>query len=764
VTPKATTTLDALYQELMVRSRRILAVPGSRPEVSLYGAFQNFLVDALTLLRPAEAWSVTEQVGHEAGVPDFRVGQSAELLGWVELKAVIGKDLDALQGHDKDQVERFVARLTNVILTNGWDWRLFWDGKQVGLPVRLGDPSAFAPKSDSRKPEASTDALAELMRQFMDAPLHEYSDATPAVIALASRARSLRSALSDLSVEASPTWLRAVYDDFHGLLYKNGQPFTWDDFVDAYAQLLVFGALLWRLETNGPIGLDRAVGVNSMMHPLLAQGLGLLWQVEARPPSMVPLLEELCATVNLIQPSAFTRSESAAKYVPDPLVQAYEPFFRNYDPARANAAGVYYTPPRLVSQITSGVDLLLQRSLGASDGVLDAAARFLDPATGTGTFLLGLIDTVALAAREHGWPIDQTVREVVEDRLWAFELLPGPYAIAHQRLAAALAEHGILSQKPLPVFLTDTLASPEAGALITSEFGPAGREITKERRRADHVKEGEAILVVLGNPPWERVLGGGNARIEEFARTLQSGIREATPLADRVDLKSTWDLYVWFWAWALWALQTPETRKATSQIPQIDGKECHGLVAYVTNRTWISGPSLGGLRRIARNAAKEVWVMDLGGDGRGAHGAKSFAGGDDNVFDIQVGVAIVWIVCERGFEGEPIVRYRRVYGKRAEKYRVLEKPFDADAFEVVKGDSAEPFVPAHWGNSTMENAPSLDELFVDPPGIGIQTARDTARYSPVGTRREEVLARVSDSAGHHQLVGSLADWAELPTD
>src|SRR5690606_17940621 len=111
--------------------------------------------------------------------------------------------------------------------------------------------------------------------------------------------------------------------------------------------------------------------------------------------------------------------------------------------------------------------------------------------------------------------------------------------------------------------------------------------------------------------------------------------------------------------WALWALQSPSARQASAAAPRIDTRDAHGMVAFITNRTWIAGGSLTGLRRMVGKGAKEIWICDLGGDARGAHGAASFAGGDGNVFGIQTGVAIAWVVFDRSFAGSPTVKYRR---------------------------------------------------------------------------------------------------------
>jgi hypothetical protein len=611
--------------------------------------------------------------------------------------------------------------------------------------------------------ESALEELASLLANFAQASAQNYGTPDVAVHALAGRARALKLALISVGRPGSGAHLGQLESDFKALLFKNGLPFTWERFVDSYVQLAVFGALLWRLESKSDISLDRQVGVSSGLHPLLSQCLVILWSPQSRIPILEPLLEELCLTINHIDPAMFTppavpRAGVVGKrrYIPDPIVHAYEPFFSAYDPAARETSGVYYTPVEIVEHMVSGVRALLRDSMGKADGLLDTDARFLDPATGTGTFLLGLANGVASEAADQGLPIDTMVEQVLTRQTSAFEIFPGPYTIAHQRLEVALESFGAKILGRLPIYLADTLEAPATGTLGGSGFGLAGREIQKERENADRVKTAEEILVILGNPPYERVLENQGGQFEAFAQGLLREIYRRTPLSHKRDLKSTKDLFVAFWAWALWALQDPEYRAATAALPKIDTKRCHGLISFITNRTWIAGRSLIGLRAMILEGAKEIWILDLGGDSRGAHGAKSFAGGDANVFGIRTGVAISWIVFDRNHVGAPTLRYRRLFGNRRDKLTALADTFNEVEYETITPGPEEPFLPSGWGNSPLATAPRLSDLFSIEAETGIQSARDKSSYSPIGTEAVEVLSRAGD-----RLVGRLADWAQL---
>ena len=757
-------SVDSSFQTFVSAARAIMATPGAKPESSLYGVFGEFLSEIAMSLAPGLAIQFVPQAGAESiGIPDYRIQRDGELLGWIELKAP-AKRLDSLSGHDKQQKDRFVDGLHNLILTNGWEWELYQDGKQVGSTVIVGSAEAFRPEV---LPDVSSDdaacALSDLLRSFFIAQLSDYRTVGAAVTALAVRARALRNGLTELGETGAGENLASLKADFQNLVFRNGQKFDWARFVDSYVQIAAFGALLWRLESKEPISLNLQVGLKHGVHPLLYQCLQILWSHSSRPQMLQPLLEELCNTVNLIPPELFEppASNSDRQYVPDPIVHAYEPFFAVYDSAARDAAGVYYTPVQVVEHMVAGVEHVVKHTFGRTAGLLDPDARYLDPATGTGTFLLGLAQAVARAASSAGIPVDSAVHELVTKQISAFELMPGPYTIAHQRMEALLEAFGTPATTRLPIFLTDTLAAPEAGMLVTSGFGVAGEEILRERERADEVKTADELLVVLGNPPYERLTS--STAIEPFAKGLFDILRDHTPEEYRQDLKSTSDLYVAFWLWALWALQAPATRTASAQVPKIDTRNAHGVAAFISNRTWIQGRSLIGLRSVATQGARDIWVLDLGGDTRGSDGINDFAI-DRNVFDIQTGVAIVWVVFDREYSGRPQVHYRRLFGTRAEKGAALRESFDPTLFETLPADPHHGFVPVLWDNHDLASAPSLDEVFADAPETGFQTARDKKRLSPLATDKDSVLGVAPGKSLLSQPIrtGNLGIWSSLP--
>src|SRR5262249_50370046 len=145
----------------------------------------------------------------------------------------------------------------------------------------------------------------------------------------------------------------------------------------------------------------------------------------------------------------------------DPIVHFYETFLAQYDPKLRELRGVYYTPEPVVSYIVRSVDSLLRKHFDCPDGLADTGTisytyedekgekqiiqsprvLILDPANGTSTFLYNVIQHIRESYREMGnagmW--SAYVREHLLPRIFGYELLMAPYAMAHLKLGMQLA-------------------------------------------------------------------------------------------------------------------------------------------------------------------------------------------------------------------------------------------------------------------------------------------------------------------------------------
>ena len=130
----------------------------------------------------------------------------------------------------------------------------------------------------------------------------------------------------------------------------------------------------------------------------------------------------------------------------------------------------------------------------------------IDPAVGTGTFLLQVIDRIAstVEQRDGAGAVAGALRSAA-DRLVGFELQTGPYSVAQFRTGARFRSHGVGSAPR--VLLTDTLANPY---IEQEHLGSIYEPISRERRAANDLKKSTPVMVAIGNPPYrERAKGLG---------------------------------------------------------------------------------------------------------------------------------------------------------------------------------------------------------------------------------------------------------------
>ncbi len=192
----------------------------------------------------------------------------------------------------------------------------------------------------------------------------------------------------------------------------------------------------------------------------------------------------------------------------DIVIRFYEDFLAAYKPQMRERRGVYYTPEPVVSYMVRSVDILLKEKFNKPLGLADPEVMILDPACGTGTFLLWIFQLIHQRFQEN----PDALTEGLEDRSWSgyvkerllprvfgFELLMAPYAIAHLKLGLFLeeTEYEFNSGKRLGIYLTNTLE--EAVRKTESLFEEF---VAEESNQASAIKRSEPVVVVMGNPPY----------------------------------------------------------------------------------------------------------------------------------------------------------------------------------------------------------------------------------------------------------------------
>ena len=710
--------LDAFRAQAL----QIGGLQGARAEQGLYGPFGTLLQQSAVGL--GHQVTIVQQVGSLNLVPDYGVFRNGHIVGWVELKAP-DKDLDNLRGHDLRQFRRALVSLEAFALTNGWDWRCFEQGALVDSAVL---PRDFLSSAASQPSAASVSDLWTLLDRVLGRSPLPVATLEEAIRLMARRAQAVREAV-DLEMRTPAPLVQALYDEFRGLVYASGRPYSRSDFADAYGQTVIFGLLLALINAGAAVSTHTAATqIGAAQHPFLARCLQLLTD-PSLPPDLRGPLEEAVTAINRIPPSLFKAPGQT-----EPILYAYEQFFAEYDPDERAARGVYYTPPYVVSHQVAGIQRLLRDAFGVT-GLADPSVTYLDPATGTGTYLLGLLRAAEAELNASGAAADVELAALVKDRLHAFELMVGPYTVAHQRLGAFLQGHNVRLNQRLPIYLVDTIAETLAGT-AQSRFGPLGNELAQEREAAEHVKRQEPVLVVLGNPPYDRIRRSQLG--DQWMQSLLADIKDRTPQGDRGNLKALYDYYIAFWRWAAWLVSERQLPNGASQQ--------RAILAYISNRSWLLGRAFSGLRSLISDIASEIWVLDLGGDRRTSHTRLN----DNNVFDIGVGVAITFVVVDSTHHGPPAVRHQRVWGTRALKEAELLKPFDPSQYAAVsRAGATDPLVPVEWG--ALSTSPHLEQVFTQHE-TGVQASRPWL----IGIDPADVLDLSGPVPG-----GTAGEWSQL---
>lgn len=692
---------DALVLESLqrfaeaVKSKMGLMSHGE-PEDQVRGPFENLM----TAFGQAFGWEVgckgETLLPDRLGRPDYAVHRNDLLTGHVELKAPgLGADHRRLKGRDREQFKRF-SNLPNILYTDGIEWALYRNGELIGPLVRLAGDIA----TEGRKAVGADEAvrIARLLNDFLQwqpfIPTDRQGriDLKGFAAVLAPLCRMLRDDVTDaLSNPESP--LVEVAKDWRQLLFPDASDTR---FADSYAQTVAFALLLGRSEGAEPLTLRSAEAALAAQHSLLAKALGVLTDERVRQAiaSSVDLLSRVIAAMPV---ESLTEGE-------DPWLYFYEDFLAQYDPDLRKNVGAYYTPVEVVRAQVRLIDDLLVNEMGRQRGFADPGVVTLDPSVGTGTYLLGVISHALSRMRaEMGKGSVAGQAGVLAANLHGFEILVGPYSVAELRVSRALQSAGAkIPEDGTRIYLTDTLESPNA---VPASLPYFLKPISDQHAKALKIKSKVPVIVCLGNPPYDRHEadnGGNQARTGGWVRwgddgatrpILQDYIDPAVASGHGKHVKNLYNLYVYFWRWALWKVFEHNT------------SEGPGIVSFISASSYLEGDAFAGMREHMRRQCDEVWVLDLGGEGRGTRRT-------ENVFDIQtpVAIAIAFRAGKVKKDKPANVHYLKIEGSRDEKLGALNR---ITKFKKVKWQKCptqwqSPFKPA--GKGEYFKWPQLTDL------------------------------------------------------
>jgi Type ISP C-terminal specificity domain/N-6 DNA Methylase len=393
-----------------------------------------------------------------------------------------------------------------------------------------------------------------------------------------------------------PPLFTVLAEDWRNLLFPDA---TDEAFADQYAQTVTFALLLARVEGIAFNGHDVAAIAKQLgkNHSLMGKALAVL--TDDSHGGLGVSLDSLVHVVGAVDWGALDDGSG------DAFLHLYEDFLAIYDPKLRQQTGSYYTPNDLVRFMVGFSDQLLQSKLSLPRGFAAPEVVAVDPAMGTGTFLLHIIEQAARAvvADEGEGAVGPALRDMVKRRLIGFEKQTGPYAVAELRLYEELRRYQSTAPADgLRIYVTDTLDNPY---IEQTQLGSTYEPIARSRRAANRVKRDEPVIVVIGNPPYDKATKGAGKWIE----TGDPGAGQSPPLdAFRAAGKGRYEyvltnLHVYFWRWATWKVFDHH-----SEAPS-------GIVAFITTSAYLTSPGFAGMREYLRRTADQGWIVDVSPEG-----------------------------------------------------------------------------------------------------------------------------------------------------
>ncbi|MGV8882563.1 MAG: DEAD/DEAH box helicase [Rhodoglobus sp.] len=267
--------------------------------------------------------------------------------------------------------------------------------------------------------------------------------------------------------------------------------------------------------------------------------------------------------------------------------ELYEKFFQTAFSGTSDRLGIVYTPNEIVDFIIHSVDDALKSEFGAS--LSDKGVHVLDPFTGTGTFIVRLLQSGLIK------PEDLAYKYRYE--LHANELVLLAYYVAAINIEETY--HDLAGGDYVPfegIVLTDTFQMNEADDELDNHgVFPENNERAEAQKALD-------IRVVFGNPPYSKGQESGNDNNQNLKYpTLDAKI--AATYAARSTAQNKNNLYDSYIRAIRWASDRVGDR---------------GIVSFVSNGGFIDGNTADGLRKSFAAEFNSIYVFNLRGNARTA--------------------------------------------------------------------------------------------------------------------------------------------------
>ncbi len=684
---------------------------GDAREESYYPALKTLFSDfPLEKGRKTKVTVLPKQT--EAGNPDFRVWDGDHfIVGYIEAKSP-GTNLDQVE--TSEQLERYLNTFPNVILTDFYEFRLYRSGVEIDR-VTIG--RYFTAKTlKSTPPLENESAFEQLANQFFGFKLPKSFTAENLAVELAKRTRFLRDQVISEELKETEGRRSEIYGYYQAFQKYLIPSLTPAQFADLYSQTITYGLFAARTRAEGDF--NRKIAFEHIPHTTgILRDVFRYISLGKLPEQMEVIVDDITAVLNAADINSILDQYYKEGRGEDPIVHFYETFLNEYDPATRERRGVYYTPEPVVKYIVKSVHHLLKSRFGLRDGLADPAVTVLDPAAGTLTFPA---EAIRLAVQEYVEKYGEGgkqgfIRDQILKNYYALELMMAPYAIGHMKISYLLESLGyhLQEEDSFQLYLTNTLEMEDIEQISI----PGISSLSEESRLAGKVKR-EPILVIMGNPPYSGSSSNRNDWTEKLLKEDLDGAQsyysvDGEPLGER-NPKMLQDDYVKFLRFAQWKIH----------------KAGQGIVAMITNHSYLDNPTFRGMRQSLLKTFDEILILDLHGNSLKKETAPD-GGKDENVFDIRMGVAIALFVKGKETTQSKTKAYHSdLFGIRSRKYNRLNNGQlnETTWTEIQPKSKFFFFLPRDSsGETAFYSYPPITEIFIEFSS-GIKTHRDNFVY------------------------------------
>lgn len=614
-------------------------------EYSFRRPLGDFLNNLLKITHPNDNYDIFEEHSHyenkgnykgkTKNAPDYTIYKNKLQTGVIETK----RPEASLNDPDyQDQFSRYQKAFSFSIFTNYLEFH-GWNHTKPGHRLAIAQFGINNGNNGIIKANEAVHSAKLLADDIAVANIQPIKDSHTLAIITANLSKMLSKAVFNALEyykykkdhnDPQPNSLSQLYSNFQKALIKN---ITHKAFAHLFAQTITYGMVIAKV--NHPEGkftrktaLNNTPSTDPFLKEFFADVMGKNIDNKIKWP-----VDRLSEAFSVTDIHCLLRGFKGH----DPLISFYELFLKEFDNKMRKELGVWYTPNEIAKFIVKSVDYLLKVKLNLPNGLTsgldqkdkipvtinnrtknEPRIQILDPAVGTGTFLIEALkliyNTVKSKSNIAGiW--SNYVKNDLIYQLNAFEILMAAYTVAHLRLYIALRNtfngHLPKNLKRFHVYLTNALMSP----INDKDHDLFAPYIDKEEIDSNETKEKSPIMIVIGNPPYQRKSQNRGPDINNLMKPYIKGLPNKNQIAVHDDCVKF-------------------IRLAESYIE----KHGSGIVGYITNSSYLRAKPCWKMRHHLATVFDDIYIINLNG---GQHEQPDANGNhDENVFGIKIPVAI----------------------------------------------------------------------------------------------------------------------------